>query len=134
MHLLLLFCVPFFGQTEVPHGELRGSVTDEAGRAIKGANIFAHRSISLWADKIELVGQSDVNGNFILNLPAGAYDILVTAYPRSAQSQTIVVKTGTHLYPNWKLPLARDICDFPDMNCDPVSKSETVTPSSLRRL
>jgi hypothetical protein len=62
-------------------------------------------------------------------LPPGAYDILVTAYSFSAQAQTIIVTAGAHLDLRWKLPLAKDMCDFPQMNWTLLNEGLTITIS-----
>lgn len=120
--LCLALWLPLSGQTRAKPVEVRGSVTDEAGIAIRGAHIFVHRNVDPWGDKVEFAGQSGADGDFVLKLPAGAYDIFVTADSRSAQAQTVLVKTGSHLDLHWKLLMARDVCDFPEMNCDHVEE------------
>lgn len=86
--VLLALSVPLDSQTRGKLEDLRGTVTDESGGVIRSAYIFINRKTP-WGDKVELAAQSDETGKFVLHLPTGAYDIFVTAFPFSAQAQTI---------------------------------------------
>jgi hypothetical protein len=73
-------------------------------------------------EKIELATHSDPNGKFVLRLPPGAYDVLVTAVGFDSKVQTILVRTGAETKTEWKLTLPSELCSFPGVNCDTVKK------------
>lgn len=96
-------------------GQISGHVVDTVGATIKGANVFLHKR-SLLEDSVSLVAHTDIHGDFVLLLPEGGYDVLITSPAFVAEVQTIPVFPGKTRKVQWKLK-ALD-CDFPGMNCD----------------
>lgn len=96
-------------------GSIRGHVVDSVGATIKGATIFVHKQASN-ESALEVAGQTDIKGNFTLELPEGGYDVLVTAPGFAAEVQTVPVRPGKTKAVTWALNALG--CDFPTMNCD----------------
>ena len=87
------------------------------GAAIGRANVFVRAYSYLSSnDKVELASHSDGSGNFVVTLPAGAYDILVTSTGFESKLQTVVVQAGKTAKVQWKMTVQP--CDFPNVNCD----------------
>ena len=62
------------------------------------------------------VAHTDIHGDFVLVLPEGGYDILVTSPGFVAEVKTLPVLPGKTKKAQWKLEVLD--CDFPGMNCD----------------
>jgi len=96
-------------------GQIRGHVVDTEGATIKGANVFVRKS-SPSEDNVRLVAHTDTHGDFVLFLPKGGYDVLVTSAGFAAGVETIPIFPGKTRKVQWKLRVLD--CDFPGMNCD----------------
>ena len=68
---------------------------------------------------MRLTARTDAHGDFTLALPAGAYDILVVSQAFAARAETVASTLGKTKVVRWKLDFVG--CDYPGMNCDPVS-------------
>lgn len=98
-------------------GYVTGEVMDVMGAAISNASVYV-RAYAPASEKMELLTHADHYGKFSLTLPAGAYDILITALGFEAKAQTILVRLGNTRKTEWKLTLPPESCDFPGFNCD----------------
>ncbi|HXE08235.1 MAG TPA: carboxypeptidase-like regulatory domain-containing protein [Acidobacteriaceae bacterium] len=98
-------------------GQITGHVSDPVGAVIGNAGIYV-RGNAPPSEKVELVGHTDRFGNFTLRLPAGAFDIVITALGFESKVQTILVKPDKTTATQWKLTIPKESCDFPGMNCD----------------
>jgi hypothetical protein len=96
-------------------GRINGHVVDSVGATIKGASVFVRRHGST-EDDLKAVTHTDINGDFMLVLPEGGYDVLVTSPAFVAGVQTIPILPGKTKRAQWKLRVLG--CDFPGMNCD----------------
>jgi hypothetical protein len=96
-------------------GQISGHVVDSVGATIKGASVFVRRN-SPSEDNVRLVAHTDVHGDFLLLLPKGGYDVLVTSPGFVAGVETIPIFPGKTRKVQWKLKVLG--CDFPGMNCD----------------
>jgi hypothetical protein len=115
--LYLTLCVHLIGQSTAKLARISGHIVDPEGAGIGKANIYVRRNLPA-EEKIELATHSDAYGNFVLNLPAGAYDVLVTSVGFESKVQTILVRAGIETNTQWKLTLPSELCDFPGWNCD----------------
>jgi hypothetical protein len=104
-------------QIPAKSGQISGHIVDPEGAAISKANIFVRRNMPS-EEKIELASHSDPNGNFVLTLPAGAYDVIVTAVGFESKVQTLLVQPSKETKSQWKLTVPPQICSFPGVNCD----------------
>jgi len=104
----------YLAQAPARPGTVRGHIVDPVGAVIPRANIFVHASYG--ADKVEYMAASDQQGNFVLTLQPGGYDILVTSPGFEASVQTIGVRAGHTEETRWKLK--PHSCEFPGVNCD----------------
>ena len=95
-------------------GRISGHVVDSVGATISGASIFVHKHLS--EDNVKLVAHTDGNGDFMLALPEGGYDVLVTSPAFVAEVETIGVVSGRTRKTQWKIKVVG--CNFPGMNCD----------------
>lgn len=69
-----------------PHGEVSGSVTDTAGKALAGASVVAG----------DYRTTTDAQGHYSLTVPPGAYDVTASAYGYGTKtSKVTVVEDGT---------------------------------------
>lgn len=98
-------------------GKISGHVVDSMGAAIGRASVFVRRK---WPpeDIVKLVAHTDINGNFVLLLPEGGYDVLVTPPSFVAGVETISIIPGKTRKVQWKLTVLG--CDFPGINCATV--------------
>ncbi|WP_035347069.1 carboxypeptidase-like regulatory domain-containing protein [Edaphobacter aggregans] len=115
--LCLTLCVHLIAQSTAKSAKVSGHVVDPEGAVIGKANIYVRRNMPA-EEKIELATHSDANGNFVLNLPAGAYDVLVTSVGFESKVQTILVRAGIETKTQWKLTVPSELCNFPSVNCD----------------
>ena len=98
-------------------GKISGHVVDPVGAVIPRASIFVRKN-SLSEDNVRLVTHTDIHGDFVLLLPEGGYDVLVTSVGFAAGVKTLAVSPGKTRKVQWKL---RELdCDFPGINCDTV--------------
>ena len=96
-------------------GQISGHVVDPVGAVIPRASVFVRKN-SASEDNVRLVTHTDIHGDFVLLLPEGGYDVLVTSAGFAAGVKTIAVSPGKTRKAQWKL---RELgCDFPGMNCD----------------
>ena len=115
VHLMRIYCLLLFASSafaQTSSGTVQGSVTDTPGAGIRGARILVHwdRSgavVGLRTNvgiKHDMEVQTDNNGDFKLELPAGFYDLFVSADGFSPQSEKIRVNAHStvRVYP--KLP------------------------------
>ena len=80
-------------------GTLRGSVADDSGEPLAGANIFI--------EVLQIGAAADINGNYIiLNIPVGEYDVVcqMMGYEKVTMKQVNIVMDQTQ-WLNFKLPL-----------------------------
>jgi hypothetical protein len=98
-------------------GLIMGHVVDSAGATVGGAAVFVHIN-SPRNDDLQLVAHTNARGDFVLQLPAGGYDVLVTSPSFAAGVETVPVSPGKTKKIQWKLSVLG--CDFPGMNCDSV--------------
>ena len=96
-------------------GEIRGHVFDAAGAAIAKASVFVRRSLPS-EESVRLATQTNRHGDFVLTLPEGGYDVLVTSPGFLAAVQTLPVVHGKHRITRWKLHVLP--CSFPGTVCD----------------
>ena len=96
-------------------GKISGHVVDTEGATIKGASVFV-RKYSPSEDNVRLVAHTDIHGDFVLLLPKGGYDVLVTSAGFASGVETIPILPGKTRKIQWKLRVLD--CDFPGMNCD----------------
>ena len=96
-------------------GQISGHVVDAMGATIKGASVFVRKN-SPSEDSVKLVAHTDIHGDFLLLLPKGGYDVLVTSPGFVSGVETIPIFAGKTRKVQWKLKVFG--CDFPDMNCD----------------
>lgn len=96
-------------------GQLSVHVVDSEGATIQGASVFVHKH-SPSEDSVRLMARTDIHGDFVLKLPAGGYDVLVTSPGFAARVETISISPGKMKKVQWKLKALN--CDFPGMNCD----------------
>jgi len=96
-------------------GQIQGHVVDSTGAAIEGAGIFVRRN-SPAEDNVRLVAHTDARGDFILPLPEGGYDVLVTSPGFVSAVETIPVFPGKTRRAQWKMKALG--CDLPGVNCD----------------
>lgn len=102
-------------QNNPPTGQIKGHVVDLIGAAIPGAKVFLHREHPN-GNEITLVAHTDIHGDFVLVLPEGGYDVLVTSSGFISAVATVAVWRGKAKKLDWKLSVLG--CDFPGMNCD----------------
>jgi uncharacterized membrane protein len=95
--------------------QISGHVGDEVGAVVGKASVFVRR-YSPTENGVELVTHSDGQGNFVVTLAPGAYDVLVTSAGFMSKMQTVVVQAGKTQKLEWKL--TAQPCDFPTANCD----------------
>ena len=105
------------GESGAKAGRIGGHVLDVAGGAIPKASVFIRRNPPP-EEKVELVTHSDAQGDFVLVLPPGAYDVLVASVGFESKVQTILVRSGKTSNIQWVLTTPKDGCDFPGVNCD----------------
>ena len=96
-------------------GQISGHVVDTEGATIKGASVFV-RKYSPSEDNVRLVAHTDTHGDFVLLLPEGGYDVLVTSVGFASGMETIPILPGKTRKVQWKLRVLD--CNFPSMNCD----------------
>ena len=115
---LLLMCICNAAQLlaqQPKGGRVSGHVVDEIGAMIKGASVLV-RKRSPSDDSARVMTHTDLKGNFTLDLPEGAYDLLVASPAFATAVQTIAVSAGKTSTTLWKLAVLS--CDFSGMNCD----------------
>jgi hypothetical protein len=108
--LMLLLCLSVSAQTQ-PSG-LEGTVTDTEGAVIERARIFVH-----WDPTGSIVGlhtnvgiRHDVeietgrNGKFRVDVPAGFYDVFISADAFSPHAEKIRVSPASRVTMNRRLP------------------------------
>jgi len=120
--LVVLVCalgvVPSLAQ-QTETKQISGQVVDPVGAIISKANVFVRKNTFQSEEDVRLLGHTDIHGDFKLVLPEGGYDILVTSPGFASGFQTVPVWAGKKKKIEWKLrPLD---CNFPGVNCDPVS-------------
>ena|ERR1700761_711816 len=98
-------------------GQLSGHVVDSVGATIRGADVFVHKNAPS-GDSLTLAAHTDIHGNFVLVLPEGGYDILVTARGFVAGVETVPIFSEKKRRVEWKLKALG--CNFPGVNCDTV--------------
>ena len=121
----IAFAIIFFGLTMIATssaqkpktGQVSGHVVDVVGATIKGASVFVRKNTPS-EDNVRLVTHTDINGDFILLLPEGGYDVLLTSPGFVAGVKTIPTFSGKTRKTQWILNVLG--CDFPGMNCDTV--------------
>src|ERR1700679_413421 len=91
-------------------GQISGYVTDTTGAVIARASVFVHKH-SPSEDEVKLISHTDSNGEFVLTLPEGGYDILVTSPDFSAEVETVSILSGKTKKLQWKLKVVG--WDFP---------------------
>lgn len=96
-------------------GQIKGHVVDSVGATVNGASVFVHRTTPE-GDNVRLAAHTDIHGDFVLNLPEGGYDLLVTSPGFASATQTVPIWRGKTKKLEWRLK-ALD-CDFPGRNCD----------------
>jgi hypothetical protein len=96
-------------------GKISGHVVDTVGAVIPRASVFVRK---YWPseDNVRLVTHTDIHGDFMLLLPEGGYDVLVTSMGFAAGVKTLPVFPGKTRKVQWKLQALG--CDFPGKNCD----------------
>jgi Carboxypeptidase regulatory-like domain len=112
---LILFAMKDSLAQQPVTGQIKGHVVDSMGATIRGASVFVHRTIPE-EDNVTLAAHTDVHGDFVLNLPEGGYDLLVTSPGFASATQTVAIWRGKAKRLEWKLKALG--CDFPGMNCD----------------
>jgi hypothetical protein len=112
--LCIVFAGRLAGQSGDALGRISGHVGDTVGAVIPRASVFVHPYAN--ADEVNLTTHTDIHGDFVLALPAGAYDILITSAGFESKLQIVVVQPGKTSKLQWKL-IAHP-CDFPGVNCD----------------
>lgn len=83
-------------------GTLKGTIRDSEEAAVKGARILVHWDSAGAAAGLrtnvgldhDLTVQSDVNGQFAVELPPGFYDVYVSAVAFSPHCRKIRIKAG----------------------------------------
>ena len=98
-------------------GRITGHVVDVVGATIKDASVFVREHTASDADR-KLLTHTDIKGEFMLDLPDGGYDVLVTSPGFAASVKTIGVTSGAPRRIHWKQNVLD--CSFPGMNCDKV--------------
>jgi hypothetical protein len=96
-------------------GQVSGHVVDPAGARIARASVFVRKN-SPSEETVRLITHTDIAGNFVLVLPEGGYDVLVTSPGFVAGVETVPVFSGKTRKVLWKLKVLS--CDFPGVNCD----------------
>jgi hypothetical protein len=96
-------------------GQISGHVVDSVGATIPGVSVFV-RKHSPSEDKVRLVAHTDAHGDFVLLLPKGGYDVLVTSPGFVAGVETLAIFPGKTRKVLWKLKGLG--CDFPCISCD----------------
>jgi hypothetical protein len=96
-------------------GQISGHVVDAMGAIIKGASVFVRKN-SPSEEDVKLVTHTDIHGDFLILLPKGGYDVLVTSPGFVSGVETIPIFPGKVRKVQWKLKVLG--CDFPGMNCD----------------
>ena len=111
----MLIAAHSVGQQHEKTGQVSGQVIDAAGAVIERASVYVRKNTPS-AEKIELLTHTDSHGNFVLVLPEGGYDILVTSPGFASALDTIPVFAGKTRKTIWKLKVLP--CNFPGVNCD----------------
>ncbi len=96
-------------------GEIRGHVVDTAGAIVPGASVFVRKNAPNETD-VRLTTYTDAHGDFVVVLPEGGYDVLITSSGFAAAVDTVAVLSGKTTKRKWKLKALG--CDIPTMNCD----------------
>ena len=96
-------------------GQISGQALDVVGATIKGTSVFVRRNFPPEED-VRLLAHADIHGDFMLVLPAGGYDVLVTSPGFAAAVKTVAVLAGRTVKMQWRLRTLD--CNFPGMNCD----------------
>jgi len=114
--LVLLFADPSIGQTT---GHLKGKITDNAGGAIEKSHFIAVNA----SGRFE--GTADDSGAYVLELPAGSYDVSTTPVAGFLPlfRSRIQIKSGeeTILNARLKVTLGGAICVL-DITSEPRTK------------
>lgn len=92
-----------------------GRVDDVMGAVISRATVIVLNRLP--DQNVRLTVQTDVHGNFTVELPEGGYDILVTSPGFQAAVQTVGISQKDRKL-NWKLKALG--CNFPGVNCDTI--------------
>jgi hypothetical protein len=85
------------------------------GASIGKASVFVRRSLP-FEESVRLTTHTDRNGNFVLTLPEGGYDVLVASPGFLSAMQTLPVIHGKERNTRWKLQVVP--CSFPGTVCD----------------
>ena len=104
----------FAAAQQIKTGQIAGQVVDEMGAVIPRADVFV-RAYSA-GDKIDIVTHTDRNGGFVLTLPGGAYDVIVSSDGFKSSIQTVIVRSGKDNKIRYRMVF--EGCDFPGANCD----------------
>jgi hypothetical protein len=122
-HARVVIAAAYFGLMVSPQGraqqsktgQISGHVVDSVGASIKDASVFIRRNTPS-EDNVRLAAHTDIHGDFVLVLPEGGYDVLVTSPGFAAQVETVPISFGKPKKAQWKLGFLG--CDFPGINCD----------------
>lgn len=94
----IFFFLTVFAFSLVAQGNFSGTVTDEeTGEPLRGAQVY---------DPVSLVGDvTDANGNYIMDLPAGDYNITVSFVGYKTENVAVTVEEGKAVTQNFQLAL-----------------------------
>ncbi len=94
----IFFFLTVFTFSLVAQGNFSGTVTDEeTGEPLRGAQVY---------DPVSLVGDvTDANGNYIMDLPAGDYNITVSFVGYKTENVAVTVEEGKAVTQNFQLAL-----------------------------
>ena len=84
--LSLGFAVVLAGQTPAPSPRLRGTIKDPSGAVMPGVDVSA-----IQAGRVIQAGKTNTDGDFSFNLPAGEYQLAVTAPDFNVDLRTVRV-------------------------------------------
>jgi hypothetical protein len=115
---ILVVCFGTFPHSsgqQLQTGQISGHVGDVQGASIDGASVFVRKHMPA-EENVKLLTHTDTHGDFMLVLPEGGYDVLITSQGFAASVETVPVLGRKTRKVEWNLKALK--CDFPGMNCD----------------
>ena len=136
--LAVLFTVLPFGFAQVDTGNIQGSVTDPSGALVQGASVEATNA----ATGFKKVANSGTSGEFTIpSLPAGSYNVVITAPGFAALNMKAVVTVGgsTTLQPKVSMNASTTLevsaaANEVQINTTNQEISEVITPRQIMSL
>ena len=91
----------------VPQSAITGQITDSEGAVIANAWVLVHWDSSSSADNVgikqDVIVATDASGHYLANVPAGFYDVFISAPAFTPIAAKVIVKEGQKAVVNAKL-------------------------------